>query len=352
MSNLYELTEITKTYGNSTALHSLTLNIKDRVTAIIGYSGAGKTTLLKILAGLETPSAGTIRYRGTDLTRYTIRDLRREATMLFQEPVFFNQSVRENVAYGLRRRGIQKDEAHQKAHQTLTLLGLNGFEKRTAVSLSGGEQQRVALARALVLEPRVLLLDEPASNLDPTNVRVIINLIKDVAEKTCVIISTHDFRHVVELADRIAVLIKGELKQFDTPQKIFYEPRSTETARFVGIENILRGTVTSNVNGVATVNMGNFEMYIVSTIDSGVVNVFIRPESIILAIDRFKSSARNNVEGRIAEITQIGNIFRIVLDNELIAFITKQSLEDLELREGKTIYASFKATAAHIQLAT
>ena len=349
MSSTYELNEVTKTYDTTTALHNVTFTIKDRVTAIIGYSGAGKTTLLKLLAGLETPSSGVIRYRGAVLTRQSIRNLRQEATMLFQDPVFFNQSVRDNIAYGLRRRGISKTEANRKVRQLLSLLGLEGFEKRKAASLSGGEQQRVALARALVLEPHVLLLDEPTSNLDPANMRVILNLIKDVTEKTYVIIATHDFQHVVELADRIAILINGELQQFDTPQKIFNEPQSTATARFVGIENILQGTVTANINGVAHINMGNFEIYVVSPIDSGTVNVFIRPESIILATDRFKSSARNNIEGQIAEITQIGNIFRIVLDHKLIAFITKQSLDELGLREGKTVYASFKATAAYIQ---
>ena len=349
MSSIYELHEVTKTYDTSTALYDVTFNITDPVTAIIGYSGAGKTTLLKLLAGLDTPSSGTIRYQGTLLTRQSIRHLRQEATMLFQDPVFFNQSVRDNIAYGLRRRGVTKTKANHKTLRLLNTLGLEGFEKRKAASLSGGEQQRVALARALVLEPRVLLLDEPTSNLDPTNMRVILNLIKKVAEKTFIIIATHDFRHVVELADRIAILINGELKQYDSPQKIFNEPRSKETARFVGIENILQGTVTANTNGVAHINMGNFEIFVVSPIDSGAVNVFIRPESIILSIDRFKSSARNNIEGRIAEITQIGNIFRIVLDNQLIAFITKQSIDELEIRVGKTVYASFKATAAYIQ---
>ena len=192
MSSIYELHEVTKTYGTSTALHDVTFSIEYPVTAIIGYSGAGKTTLLKLLAGLETPSSGIIQYRGTPLTRQSIRNLRQEATMLFQDPVFFNQSVRDNIAYGLRRREVSKIEANRKTLQLLSTLGLEGFEKRKAASLSGGEQQRVALARALVLEPRVLLLDEPTSNLDPTNMRVILNLIKKVAEKTYVIIATHD----------------------------------------------------------------------------------------------------------------------------------------------------------------
>lgn len=349
MTSLYELTEVTKKYGNATALHNITIDITDRVTAIIGYSGAGKTTLLRILAGLETPSNGIIRYQGEIVSQRTARDLRQDVTMLFQDPIFFNQSVRDNIAYGLRRRGVSKTEAHHKTRQVLTLLGLDGFDKRKVTSLSGGEQQRVALARAMILEPKVLLLDEPTSNLDPTNARVIIKLIKNFANDAHVIIATHDFRQVVELANRIAILINGELKQFDTPQKIFYEPQSRETAHFVGIENILHGTVVENSNGVASVNIGNYTVYVVSPIDFGPVDVFIRPESIILAIDQFKSSARNNIEGQITEITPFGNIFRIVLDNKLIAFITKQSLDELELREGKTVYASFKATAAYIQ---
>jgi molybdopterin-binding protein len=268
--------------------------------------------------------------------------------MLFQDPIFFNQNVEDNVAYGLRRRGVNKEEAHRRGKQVLTSLGLGGFEKRKTANLSGGEQQRVALARALVLDPKALLLDEPTSDLDPTNTRVIINLIKEFSKKAPVIIATHDFKHVIELADRIAVLINGELRQFDSPHKIFYEPHSEEVAYFVGIENVFQGKVVSNEEGVAIVDIGQQKIQVRSSIDRGEVNVFIRPENVILSPQQLKSSARNNIRGQIISIIQVGPVFRITLDNGLSAFITKQSVEELDVCVGKQIFAAFKATAAHL----
>jgi len=303
-----------------------------------------------MLAGLETPTFGTIRYEGTELTSQSLHDLRRKVTMLFQDPVFFNLSVEDNVVYGLRRRGVNREEALRRGKSVLTSLGLEGFEKRKAAKLSGGEQQRVALARALVIEPRVLLLDEPTSDLDPANTRVIIDLIKDFSEKAPVIIATHDFRHVLELADRIAVLIRGELRQYDSPHKIFYEPQSREVAYFVGTENILQGHVISNEMGVATVKVGQQKIYISSVIDHGEVDVYVRPENIILSPNKLRSSARNNIQGKIVSIKQVGPVFRITLDNGLSAFITKQSLDEFELYVGKKMFAAFKATAAHISI--
>jgi len=350
MKCIYELEKVTKHYGEITALSELNLKIDDSITAIIGYSGAGKTTLLKMLAGLELPSFGTIRYYGKEVTSRNLQILRQRATMLFQDPVFFNLSVEDNVAYGLRRRGVNREEARERGKLVLNSLGLNGFEKRRAAKLSGGEQQRVALARALVLEPKVLLLDEPTSDLDPANTRIILNLIKEYSKKAPIIVATHDFRHVMELADRIAVLINGELKQYDTPDKIFYEPHSREVAHFVETENVFQGKVVANEEGVATVDIGQQKIYVSSIINRGEVNIYIRPENVILSPHQLKSSARNNIHGNIASITQIGPVFRITLDNGLSAFITKQSLEELELFVGKNIFAAFKATAAHLSI--
>ena len=124
MTAIYELERITKKYGRKSALSELTLNIEDNITAIIGYSGAGKTTLLKILAGLEMPTFGVMRFKGTEITNRNVQKLRQEVTMLFQEAIFFNQSVEDNVAYGLRRRGVKKEDAWQRGKHVLSSLGL------------------------------------------------------------------------------------------------------------------------------------------------------------------------------------------------------------------------------------
>jgi len=233
MGSPYELKDVSKNYGKISALEGLTLKIGDCPTAILGYSGAGKTTLLKLLAGLETPSTGTIKFKDREITQKELRSLRRAVTMLFQEALFFDRSVLENVTYGLNLRGVNKEEAAEKASMTLESLRLGGFEKRRAAKLSGGERQRVALARALVLEPEVLLLDEPTANLDPANATVILEVIREFSKKGLVVISSHNFLHVRQLTEWAVYLEKGRVVETGRTADLMDHPKEEETKRFV-----------------------------------------------------------------------------------------------------------------------
>ena len=233
MKGTYELQGVSKNYGKIVALEDLAVKIGDSPTAILGYSGAGKTTLLKILAGLEAPSRGTIRYNDLDITEKNVQSLRRVVTMLFQEPVSFNRNVLENVTYGLNIRGIDKEEATRRASETLASLGLKGFENRKATKLSGGEQQRVSLARALVLEPEVLLLDEPTANLDPANATVIMDVIEEYAKRGLVVVSTHNFLHVRRLTRWAIYLEKGRILETGATIDLLNNPKEEGTRRFV-----------------------------------------------------------------------------------------------------------------------
>ena len=233
MQGIYELDNISKKYGKTNALQGLTLSIKDGPIGLVGYSGAGKTTLLKLLAGLETPTSGSLRFKDLNITDKNVQNLRRVVTMIFQEPVSFNRSVLENIIYGLRIRGIDREEAIKKAFKTLTSLRLEGFENRKATKLSGGEQQRIALARALVLEPEILLLDEPTSNLDPANAAVILEAIQEFAKKNLVIVSTHNFLHIRRLAKWIIYLEEGMVVETGATSDILDNPKDERTRRFV-----------------------------------------------------------------------------------------------------------------------
>jgi len=233
MQNVYELENISKSYGKTTALYDITLNIGEGPIGVVGYSGAGKTTLMKILAGIETPSTGTMRFKDVDVTDKNVQSLRRVVTMIFQEPLSFNRSVLENVIYGLRIRGVDGDEARERVSKTLAFLRLEGFENRKATKLSGGEQQRVSLARALVLDPEVLLLDEPTSNLDPANATVILEAIQEFAKKGLVVVSTHNFLHIRRLARWVVYLEKGRIVETGTTSDLFDNPKDERVRRFV-----------------------------------------------------------------------------------------------------------------------
>ncbi len=229
---IYELTGIRQVYNGRTVLDIAHLEIEEgEVLALVGPSGAGKSTLLRLLNFLETPSAGVIRFAGQAVGGASL-PVRRQVTTVFQRPILQRASVRANVAYGLRLRGQRLDGQVDGA---LAGVGLQELAQHPAQTLSGGEMQRVALARALVFEPRVLLLDEPTANLDPYNVGLIENLIREQNRKkgTTMVVVTHNVFQAKRLAGRTGLLLSGNLVELAATAQFFDAPGDPRTAAFV-----------------------------------------------------------------------------------------------------------------------
>jgi tungstate transport system ATP-binding protein len=237
---IYQLSHVLKRYGGRVvlALDELTVQEGERL-AVIGPSGAGKSTLLRLLNFLEMPDAGAIAYGGCAWHATAIPPLavRREVTTVFQRPVLLDATVRGNVAYGLRLRG-QRFE--RRVDAVLERTGLSHLSMAHARTLSGGEAQRVALARAIVLEPRVLLLDEPTANLDPYNVALLESIVSELHRDhgTTIVLVTHNIFQARRLADRAALLLEGRLIEIGPVQQIFATPREQRTAAFISGEMV------------------------------------------------------------------------------------------------------------------
>ncbi len=276
---LVELKQISKRYpGEPTpAVDQLSLTIPSgSIVALLGMSGSGKTTLLKIIAGLLEPSAGDVCFDGVSVLHLPTE--RRGAIMVFQNHLLFpHMTVEQNIGFGLKMQGIQRAIIAERVAEMLTLIQLPELAKRKPAQLSGGQQQRVALARALIVEPRLLLLDEPLSNLD-ANLRdemreLILRVQRHFGITTLVV--THDQQDAVLLADHIALLRGGQLQQFGTPDALFYRPVDEQVARFFGGVNFLPGEIDQQ--GIRTA-IGTFSAPVNGM--SGRVVLTIRPEQI------------------------------------------------------------------------
>lgn len=353
---LIEVAGVTHEYDERPVLQNINLSIdRGDVFALIGPTGAGKTTLLRIVDLLEVPSAGEICFDGVRIPQSGKQrlEMRRRISFIHQKPQVFNLSVYDNVACGLRWRGVDKDRIAGKVEPILEMVGLEGYKDRNARTLSGGEAQRVALARSLVLEPEVLLLDEPTANLDPVSTTKIEQLISHIARQrnTTMIMATHVMSQGQQLADKIGVLLGGKLVQTGNATDIFHSPQNEQVAHFVGMENILEGIIVTNDEGVATVNIDSNAIQAVSGYPIGKeVYACVRPEDITLALSGTQSSARNSLQAKITQITFIGPLSRVELDCgfPLVALVTRISAEELNLQAGTEVYAAFKATAVHI----
>ena len=353
---LIEIVGLNQKYGEQKVLENINLNIdRGEVFALIGPTGAGKTTLLRIIDLLEVPSSGEIYFDGKYIPRSGKQRLetRRRMSFIHQKPQVFNLTVYDNVACGLRWRGRKKDMITEKVDHMLEMVGLEGYGNRNARTLSGGEAQRVALARSLVLEPEVLLLDEPTANLDPVSTAKIEQLISYIAgqHSTTMIMATHDMSQGQQLAGRMGVLLDGKLIQTGSANDIFRSPKDEEVANFVGMENIIEGVIIANNEGVATISIGTNALEAVSSYPVGKeLYACIRPEDITLALSRTQSSARNSFHARVAQVASFGPLSRVEIDCgfRLVALVTKMSAEELNLQEGREVYASFKATGVHI----
>jgi len=334
----------------SFSLRDISLDIaENEYFVLLGPTGAGKTLLLELIAGFHLPDEGHILLNGLDVT-YEPPE-RRQVGFVYQDySLFPHMTVEENIAFGLEARKFPKDEIKRRVKEMMELLGIPHLGGRYPSTLSGGEQQRVSVARALAVDPKVLLLDEPLSALDPRTQETIRDELRKIHESRGVttVHVTHNQSEAIVLADRIGLLMNGEIVQVGTPENLFSKPLNEKVAIFVGVENVLTGRVRSNREGVAAIEVGDRMVYAVTDIREGEVDVYIRPENIVLSRAQLKSSARNVFEGKILRITNLGPVLNIELDNGLKVFITKQSAEDMRLKPGVQVYASFKATATHV----
>jgi len=353
---LIEVSNLYKGYNEKEVLKNINLVIdRGEAFALIGATGTGKTTLLRLINLLEVPTSGRIYLDGMDVTEGgRIRlEARRRMAFVLQKPVVFNASIYDNVAYGLRWRGLKRSNIKQKVNSILEMVNLSDYKNRNARTLSGGEAQRVAIARAIAIEPEVLLLDEPTANLDPVSTSKIEELLTNFIHRhdTTIIMATHDMSQGQRLANRIGVLVDGEIPQTGEPKEIFNSPRNREVAELVGVENIIEGLIIANEKGVSIIDIGGDTIEAISDYATGEkIYLCIRPEDVTLSLSKATSSARNSFTGEITRAVSTGPLSRIEIDCgfPLIALVTKRSAEELNLERSQKVYATFKATGIHV----
>lgn len=243
-----KLTNISKRFGTTTVLDRISLDVPSgELVALLGQSGSGKSTLLKLIAGIEQPHSGDIVF--DDASILPIAAHQRNAVLMFQAAYLFPfLSVEQNIAFGLKTRGIDKHTIKRNVAAMLELVELPDVGRRMPHQLSGGQQQRVALARALIVQPRVLMLDEPLSNLDPAIRATLQQVIRRIQRelKITTLLVTHDVAEAMALADRVAVLLDGRIAAYNTPSTIYERPPTRAAAQFVGINNFLHGRLNGD----------------------------------------------------------------------------------------------------------
>ncbi len=353
---LIEVINLYQRYGERDILKNINLSIEQgEVFALIGPTGTGKTTLLRLIDLIDEPASGKIFFNGADTAApMAVRlGMRRRMAFVLQKPVVFNLSVYDNIAYALRWRGIKGSRLKEKVNHFIDVVGMSDYSSRNARYLSGGEVQRVAIARAIALEPEVLLLDEPMANLDPLSASRIEELISGII-KSCaatIIMATHDLAQGQRLADRVGVLMNGELMQTGGARDVFASPRNREVAEFVGVENIIDGVITSSEDNIVNIESAGRSIEAISDYSTGEeVCACIRPEDVTLALSRISSSARNSFEGEIKWLVSMGPLTRVELQCgfPLVVMVTKRSAEEMGLSKGKKVFATFKATGVHV----
>ncbi len=276
--------------------------------------------------------------------------------MVFQKPVVLNTTVLENVAFGLKFRGMYSRDSIATIRETLDLVGLTGFSGRKAVTLSGGEMQRVAFARAMVTKPDILILDEPTANLDPVSSETIEDLIITINRElhTTILLSTHDMAQGQRLANRIGVILGGKIAQTGTIAEIFYQPKTRSLARFVGADTVLHGVVRTNDQGLARIDVGGIPFEALTpAIPGNKVLLIIRPEEVVLTLPDttvVATSIRNRIAGTIVKMIPVGPFIRVFIDDPvpITALVTRRSCTEMEFAVGKKVVAGIKATAIHV----
>lgn len=324
------LLNVSKTYasahGDVAAVRQLNLQVgQGEFFSLLGPSGCGKTTTMRMIAGFEVPSTGSVHLYGDDVTALPAH--RRDVNMVFQSYALFpHMTIFENLAFGLRRRRVEKAEISRRVNDMLELTELTGMDKRRPGQLSGGQQQRVALARALVNRPRALLLDEPLGALDlklRQSMQIELKRIQREVGITFVYV-THDQGEALTMSDRIAVMNIGEVEQLGSPREIYERPATRFVAGFIGTSNLLSGPVANVVDGHAIIEPGDGQRIVVERPGSAVgeeIELTVRPEKVRLSVTE-PDGDLSRVRGEVTEVVYLGTSTNYAVRTESGADVT------------------------------
>ncbi len=345
------LENVSKKFGEF-RLNNISFKVsKGEYFVVLGPSGAGKTLLLQVIAGIIMPDSGRILIDGVDSTR--LPPEKRNVGYVPQNYALFpHLSVYDNIAFGLKIRKARREHISDKVREVSEKLGISHLLDRKVKSLSGGEAQRVALARALVVEPKILLLDEPLAAVDPVLRWSLRDYLREIHRmfKATVIHVTHDFTEAISLADRIAVLNNGSIEQIGTPQDVFYRPKSEFVAWFTRTENIYRGYAEPVGSGLSRVRVGSLEFTVCGEYRGWVV-VSFRPEYVVVSRHKIRTSARNVIEGVLTDYMDEGALvlLKVMVNEKMVkAYITRSSFSEMKLRRGEKVYLYIKASQIHV----
>ncbi|RLE70867.1 MAG: spermidine/putrescine ABC transporter ATP-binding protein [Thermoprotei archaeon] len=344
-TTILELKGITKVFDDTIAVDNLSLEVREgEFITLLGPSGCGKTTTLRIIAGLTRPTKGRVILSGTDITDWP--PYARNMSMVFQNYALFpHMNVFDNVAFGLKMRKLDKREIKNRVREVLRLVRLEGYENRMPHQLSGGQQQRVALARALVVEPKVLLLDEPLSNLDAklrVHMRTELKRIQKQIGITSIYV-THDQAEALSMSDRVAIMNKGKLLQVGTPEEIYERPKSKFVADFIGEMNFLKGKVDITASRVKIMTDVGFNVSLAKEdfpteyLKHKKVFLCIRPEH--MEIYR-EPTADALISGKILDFQYLGHLIKyfIELENGQTIIINQPRIGLSPYNVGQRIY--------------
>ncbi len=328
------------------------------ILAILGPTGAGKSTLLRLLHFLERPHAGSLSWRGEKVPWPAPLALRRRISMAFQDPLLLSGTTYDNVEYGLSLRGRDGNGARERVTATLRLFHIEHLASQRARTLSGGEAQRTARARALVVSPELLLLDEPFAALDAPIRKHLLEELKLAVRAhgiTCVYV-THEQSEAFSIADRIAILRRGQLLQAGTPEEVLLQPRSRTVARFMQTGNILSGVVTRRQEALSEVSVGPRLIFSRTGLPEGTpVDACIRREEILVEapVESSPAPGLNRFRGTVESVVDLGSTMQVRIDAgfpgfPLQALITRRVAHDLSPRPGTEVVATFSAASVHL----
>ena len=343
---MLELHSISKTLG-SFVMSNLSTKIDNaEYFVLLGPSGVGKSVLIEIIAGLTKPDKGRILWDGRDITLEK-PELRGFAVVYQDYALFPHLTVRQNITYGLKAAGCNSKKIKTRLKTLAEMMQIQNLLSRQPATLSGGEQQKVALARALIVEPKLLLLDESLSALDINTRLKLRKELKQINRELniSVLHVTHDPEEAMVLADRICVMLDGKIRQVSSPVSLFRKPSDPQVASFLGIRNVL--PVAKAQKGLCHTCEKNIY---VNSADNSTSHIWIKPEEILLSASPFDSSARNQFKCQVVEIDRLNSLLALHIVSgklPLTVLITYTSFNKLKVEIGKEVYATFKSSAIH-----